>query len=1302
MAWVFLVTIPAAHAQSVPYFREGDNPGYDSRCFVNAGNGSTLSNIGGKIPVTSTIPAYRGSQSMQLTYTAQAGGYFVLQVVQPGFARVNLTLYDTLSFALYTQETIAANVLPRFRIHIENSSGTTFSKYYNIGDYTAVLPLNTWRLVKLPVTAITSDPANAGLDFANTLSIDFEQNQSDTQSHTLYIDELKVYKQLMAPAISAVGYDSHAEINFSPAAAASYRLLRSADGSTYQPVKNLSVNDTITIDWVNHQAVATPFYYRLVATDVNDSDINSAPSSPAIATVHPLADSELLDMAERYTFRYFWDFAHPVSGMIREGTQHDPNIVTSGGTGFGIMCITAAAYRNYIPRAAAVTRIKKICDFLGACQRYSGIWSHWYNGSTGQSLEFAGSSWGDIVETSFVVQGLLTAKKYFNGSDSSEVALRAAIDTLWLGVDWTAHVNPSDNKLYWGYDPVNGYQLQAGGFNEAMLAYIIGASSPTHPLPASLYYTSWAWNESSYHSPLYEYGHGIEVGDALHLPAFIAQYCYMGLDPHFLRDKYCRNYFERNKAHTLIHKDFCVANPNNRAAYSEQFWGITASTGPSGYVPFDPGNENGTIAPTAAIGSLPYTPEASLAALKYFYREQGDSLWNVMGFYDAINPSQNWVSPAMLAIDQGPIMIMIENYRSQLLWNSFMQNTEITAGLAALNIMNSPVAAPAVKDSMILWLKADTGLQGAAGNITGWLDQSGSGNNMTKGGASTLSIVSNALNGHPAMHIPANNGGAYLSGLFNNALTGEELSAYIVTRSSATSGIYGVAMSVYKQGIPDKEETDTSSAKLFARVAGATYLNAKRQGSTGIADMNFSDSLNVENGFGIFSAHFEKNNGYASTNANKANRGIYSSAPFNADRFLLGRSVNTWDGFYYDGDIAEVILFKENKYANGLTKRIESYLALKYGIAQDVSESGSYHYFSSDGTVIWNNIASKGFKGNIAGIGRDDAWGLDQRTTASSMPAGDIVTISNGAVFIPPGSPLTDSFSTDRSFALWGNNQKFNAPLQTVTAGALDYQATPRIWKMQLSAHPGTVSMRFVFNHDSIPGVQDHSLYSGGVLVADDSLFSSNVVFFTGTYTGDTVIANAVQLSNGQYFRPAFTLSVPLALAGIQLTGVWKDPQTAQLNWQTVTGETPHLFLVQKSTDERSFTTVDSMSVEAATLRTFNFTDRNYTKTSYYRIQQTTVTGKGSYSNTVCIRQKPAEWQASLAPNPAAAKLGVQSNQWPVTVTLYSMHGQALLQTTLRAGGALIDIEGLSQGMYMVQLKLPGNEPPKNIPLIKQ
>lgn len=400
-----------------------------------------------------------------------------------------------------------------------------------------------------------------------------------------------------------------------------------------------------------------------------------------------LSDEALLDKVQQQTLLYFTDFAHPVCGLAVERSDernYSNDVVTIGGTGFGIMAIIAGVEREFLKREAAVKQLTRIVNFLDTCDRYHGAWSHWYFGSTGKTRPFSQKdNGGDIVETAFLIQGLLAAREYFNESNHMESTLRETITKLWHEVDWNWYTN-QQNQLFWHWSPDYGWEMNhpIRGYNECLIAYILAASSPTNAIAPEVYQQGWKGSNNYINGNTY-YDITLPLGYPYGGPLFFSHYSFLGLDPRGLHDQHT-SYWEQNQNHTLINHMYCVDNPNNYAGYSAYCWGLTASDNHQGYSAHSPTNDLGVIAPTAALSSFPYTPDLSMPALRFFYEELGEKLWGPYGFYDAFSIHHDWYADNYLAIDQGPIVVMIENYRSGLLWDLFMSNPEIHQGLRSL------------------------------------------------------------------------------------------------------------------------------------------------------------------------------------------------------------------------------------------------------------------------------------------------------------------------------------------------------------------------------------------------------------------------------------------------------------------------------------------------------------------------------------------------------------------------------------------------------------------------------------------
>ena len=419
---------------------------------------------------------------------------------------------------------------------------------------------------------------------------------------------------------------------------------------------------------------------------------------PITPTIEKLSDEAMMDLVQKETFKYFWDYANTASGAAKE--RYHPNdptlnqeVVTTGGTGFGLMSIIVAIERGFITREQGVARLRKIVDFLETADRFHGAWSHWINGGSGKVLPFsAKDNGGDLVETAFLVQGLICVKEYLKNGSSTEKEVSTKADVLWKGVEWDWYTQNKE-ALYWHWSPDLGFEinLKLTGYNEVMITYILAAASPNHSITKATYEKGWASSgniknaNSQYGLPLVlNHAGGSNFGG----PLFFSHYSFLGLNPKNLSDQY-GNYWDVVVNHTKINRQYCINNPKNYVGYGEDAWGLTASysrnsDGSRGYSAHSPTNDKGIISPTAAISSIPYTPKESLQVMHSLYQNK-DKMLGPAGFYDAFSPHYNfWVTETYLAIDQGPQIVMIENHRTGLLWNLFMQNTDVKKGLDKL------------------------------------------------------------------------------------------------------------------------------------------------------------------------------------------------------------------------------------------------------------------------------------------------------------------------------------------------------------------------------------------------------------------------------------------------------------------------------------------------------------------------------------------------------------------------------------------------------------------------------------------
>jgi len=442
------------------------------------------------------------------------------------------------------------------------------------------------------------------------------------------------------------------------------------------------------MNWVMNKFIIVAFLFLSTAACAQTTKQGSSSTQgiPVLGIVKNLSDSALLDVVQKQTFRYFWDFAHPVSGMARERSNADfnygPEVVTTGGTGFGIMAIIVATERGWISRDTAAKHLLKMVKFLFKANSYHGVFPHWMDGATGKTIPFSRKDDGaDLVETAYLFQGLLCAREYFNGNSRTEIDFRNRVGWMWNDIEWNWFTRDGQEVLYWHWSPNNGWTMNfpIRGFNECLITYILASASERFPVTSAVYHRGWTQSNFFKNGKSF-YNITLPLGFDYGGPLFFSHYSFLGLDPHGLKDRYA-DYWQQNTNHTLINHAYCVDNPKKFKGYADNCWGLTACDTYNGYNAYSPTNDEGTIAPTAALSAFPYTPELSMKALRHFYYDLGDKIWSEYGFVDAFNESRNWYAKSHLAIDQGPIIVMIENYRSGLLWKLFMGIPEIQNGL---------------------------------------------------------------------------------------------------------------------------------------------------------------------------------------------------------------------------------------------------------------------------------------------------------------------------------------------------------------------------------------------------------------------------------------------------------------------------------------------------------------------------------------------------------------------------------------------------------------------------------------------
>jgi exo beta-1,2-glucooligosaccharide sophorohydrolase (non-reducing end) len=736
---------------------------------------STLELVHDHLPVNTKI-FITPPNSLQLSWKSALNGGWDAEIRVVNFRNRRIQFEgDTLYLWCYSEEGIAAGDLPLVRLE---DVGRNFSGPLPFGEFAGDLPGGRWVQVQIPLSRFVTASIH---DFSaqNLRIVVFSQNAADGVKHTLVVDEIRidsaaataaqkpaaasdsalkpsnVARGLAAPqSLSAQGYERHVDLHWGEPDAASavgeaqtgntqtrssahsdaqpseperYIIYRSEDGKNFKPIGMQVRGITRYTDFVG--LGGTKFYYRVTASDTRyrESAASEVVSTATRTADRPFTDDELLTMLQEEAFLYYWEGAHPDSGTSLENIPGDDRIVATGASGFGIMALLVGVERGFIPREQGLERLLKIVAFLEKAPRYHGVWSHFMDGHTAQTLPVFDmvDDGGDLVETAFLMEGLLTARQYFadhhghetdaqaGPNDSKGAELFSRITKLWEEVEWDWYKkSPQGEALYWHWSPDFAWHIsnRLTGFNEAMIVYLLAMASPTHAVSPDLYYTGWANQKHAasgstiddpragprYTNGKTYFGIKLDVGWGTGGPLFFTHYSYMGFDPHAATDHFT-NYFENNRNMARINRAYCVANPKHFEGYSAESWGLTASDGPNGYNPSAPDKEDdhGIMTPTGALSSFPYTPEASMAALKHFYRDEGSWLWGIYGPRDAFDAHEHWVSPIYMGLNQAPIAVMIENYRTGLIWKWFMSNPEIAPMLAKAGLqMRRPGTKP--------------------------------------------------------------------------------------------------------------------------------------------------------------------------------------------------------------------------------------------------------------------------------------------------------------------------------------------------------------------------------------------------------------------------------------------------------------------------------------------------------------------------------------------------------------------------------------------------------------------------------
>lgn len=673
---------------------------------------SALELAGSTIPVE-TRHFVSPPNSLRLSWTSAPGGAWEATIEIPRrYARPFHFEGDTLTFWLHADSEITPGNSPRLYLVDANDHRTPAA---TLVDGDERIPAGRWILVELPVARILGGPGggteDSRFDLRETVGVAFMQGLDDGRGHTLYIDDIQIRD--LAPAdtvappspaqVAVRAYERHFDVSWAPSRAEdllAYRIYRSWDGRRFEPIGTQQGSRARFVDFVG--APPRKAFYRVTALDLSGNESAPSPVS-AVAATRPFSDEELMTMVQEASFRYYWEAGHPQAGLAPEVLPGDSNLLALGGSGFGLMAMLVGAERGFAPRDEVAARVLKIVRFLARADRFHGAWPHFLDGDTGKAIPFFGKydNGGDLVETAFMIQALLAARRYFDGGNDVEREIRETATRLWREVEWDWYrQTPDSDVLYWHWSPDHGFHINHPliGWNETMIVYLLAIASPTHAVPAELYHTGWAgtserhvryrrnWSRTTvgdrYVNGGSWYGIKLDVGVGNGSDLFFTHFSFFGFDPRGIRDRYT-NYFRNNRAIALINRAYCIENPRGFRGYGPDTWGLSAGINTGGGRPL-PRDDNGTINVMAALASMPYTPEESMAALRHYYRDLGDRIWGIYGFHDGFNQSQDWYDEVYMALNQAPVTVMIENHRTGLLWKLFMANPEIQPALDAI------------------------------------------------------------------------------------------------------------------------------------------------------------------------------------------------------------------------------------------------------------------------------------------------------------------------------------------------------------------------------------------------------------------------------------------------------------------------------------------------------------------------------------------------------------------------------------------------------------------------------------------
>lgn len=679
-------------------------PYFSSQTFDSGG--SVITNVKGKLPLQA-YDSHTPGNNLMLRFKNVSGGKWSAAIFyreKRGMDRFKKA--NRLSFWILARNyEMATNELPGVQLMRRDSSLSSIFKLQGIFS-------SNWKQVNIPLKQLINDTNFNPLDF---IAVVFScKDGKDNKEHTIFIDDIEFThsadsgKINTKPVITSASneYAKHIDITWPKLSDKNIRFVKIYRFDYDKRLRFAGFQDPYInrfSDFIGE--TGKQYFYAISFLDKNYKETKR--SAVVGGSTRTMNDEELLTMVQRATFRYYWEAAEPVSGLAKENIHGRQNMIATGASGFGIMALIVGTERNFISRKEAVERFLRILNFLETADRFHGVYPHFLDGPTGKTEAFFGpkDNGADLVETSFLMQGLIAARQYFSANDPQEKIIRDKITSIWEKAEWNWFKQYPDSKfLYWHWSPDQGWVINHKliGWNETMVTYLLALASPTHPVSPGMYYTGWANQDSTgikyrsgwgqtmdgakYTNGNTYYGIKLDVGVSNGGPLFFTHYSYLGYDPHFITDRYT-NYFTNNQNIAKINYRYCVDNPKKFKGYGDSAWGLTASDGPFTYSADEPvpWQDRGKITPTGAISSFPYLPQEAMKALKNYYFNYGKFLWGEYGFKDAFDLTNNWCSDIFMGLNQAPMTVMIENYRTGLIWKLFMQDPDVKSGLKKLN-----------------------------------------------------------------------------------------------------------------------------------------------------------------------------------------------------------------------------------------------------------------------------------------------------------------------------------------------------------------------------------------------------------------------------------------------------------------------------------------------------------------------------------------------------------------------------------------------------------------------------------------